>query len=234
MRTFIIGITGGVGGLLADRLLADPARDERQEVAGLVRRQAQRDDLATRGVDVTIGDLGSMGADELADAVRGSDAIVFAAGSNAGDRAATDAIDGAGLELAIEAARRAGVDRFVSLSVMPEAWRERGLPEDDEHYFAVKKRADIALVRSDLDWVILRPSLLTDDAPTGVVSLGPAEPHEQIARADVAHVLAEVLHEPRIGRRILEANRGATAIADAVRAAAEPQLAGRSKRASRA
>src|ERR671916_579599 len=50
----------------------------------------------------------------------------------------------------------------------------------------------------------------------GTVSLGPAEFHGQIARDDVAGTLAELLHEPRIGRQILELNTGATPIEEAV------------------
>ncbi|MET8771395.1 hypothetical protein [Streptomyces sp. NPDC004658] len=57
-----------------------------------------------------------------------------------------------------------------------------------------------------------------DDPGSGTVSLGPAEFHGQIAREDVAATLAELLHEPRIGRQILELNTGSTPIEDAVRA----------------
>ena len=78
--------------------------------------------------------------------------------------------------------------------------------------------ADIALSRSDLDWLILRPSLLLDDPGVGTVSLGPAELHGQIARDDVAATLAEVLHQPRVSRQILEVNAGSTPIEAAVRA----------------
>ncbi|MFE2640491.1 hypothetical protein ACFXKF_38140 [Streptomyces scopuliridis] len=48
------------------------------------------------------------------------------------------------------------------------------------------------------------------------MSLGPAELHGQIAREDVAVTLAELLHEPRIGRQILELNTGSTPIEEAV------------------
>ena len=56
------------------------------------------------------------------------------------------------------------------------------------------------LSRSDLDWLILRPSLLLDGPAAGTVSLGRAERHGQITRDDVAGTLAELLHQPRIGR----------------------------------
>lgn len=82
----------------------------------------------------------------------------------------------------------------------------------------MKKDTDIALSRGDLNWLILRPSLLLDGPGVGTVSLGPAEFHGQIARDDVAGTLAELLHDPRIGRQILEVNTGSTPIEETVRA----------------
>jgi uncharacterized protein YbjT (DUF2867 family) len=209
---FIIGITGGIGGLLARRL-----RTRGDAVHGLVRRDDQQAELATRGVSARVGDLSGMTVEQLAAAFGDVDVIVFSAGSNGGSKEVTKAVDGDGVVKAIEAAHLAGVERFVLVSVLPESWRERDLGEEAEYYFAVKKGADIALSRSDLNWLILRPSLLLDGPGTGTVSLGPAEFHGQIARDDVAATLAELLHEPRIGRQILELNTGPTPIEEAVR-----------------
>ncbi|MGN9865367.1 NAD(P)H-binding protein [Bacillus swezeyi] len=213
MDVFIIGITGNIGGLLAQKLVS-----KGDTVHGLVRRDEQRADLAAQGVNAVVGDLATMSVEALAAAFGNVDAIVFSAGSNGGKKEVTKAIDGDGVTKAIEAARRAGINRFALVSVLPESWRERNLGDEVEYYFAVKKKADIALSRSDLDWLILRPSLLVDDPGTGTVSLGPAEFHGQIARADVAETLAELLHEPRISQQILELNTGSTPIRDAVKA----------------
>jgi uncharacterized protein YbjT (DUF2867 family) len=213
VRVFIIGITGAVGGLLAEDLTA-----RGDVVSGLVRREAQRADLASRDVEARVGDIGALTTDALASLLGGVDAVVYAAGSNGGTRDVTDAVDGEGVVKALEAARLAGVTRFVLVSVLPEAWRERHLDEDQEHYFAVKKLTDVAVSMCDLDWLILRPSMLVDRAGTGRVALGPAQPHDEIARADVAATLAELLHEPRIRRQILELNAGEAPIASAVRA----------------
>jgi uncharacterized protein YbjT (DUF2867 family) len=213
VKVFILGISGAIGALLADKLSAGGT-----EVHGLVRKPAQQVNLAARGVETTLGELSTMSAAELARAASGSDAIVYTAGSNGGAREVTKAIDGDGVAKALEAARIAGVRRFVLVSVLPESWRERDNPDEVEYYFAVKKQADIAVTRSDLDWVILRPSLLVDDPALGTISLGPAEAHGEIARADVAETLTELLLEPRIRRQILELNTGTTPIREAVRA----------------
>lgn len=213
MRVFVIGISGAVGGLLAADLTG-----RGDVVSGLVRRDDQRADLAARGVEAHVGDIGTLTADRLAPVLGGADAVVYTAGSNGGSREVTDAVDGEGVVTALEAARLAGVRRFALVSVLPEAWRERDLGDDEEHYFAVKKLTDVAVSQSDLDWLVLRPSMLVDRAGTGRVALGPAQPHGEIAREDVAATLAELLHEPRIGRQILELDEGETPIAAAVRA----------------
>ena len=213
MRVFIIGVSGSVG-----RLLARNLTDRGDIVSGLVRNDDQRVELSALGADVHVGELADLTAESLAPMLSGFDAIVYAAGSNGGAREVTAAIDGEGVVAALEASRLAGVDRFALLSVLPEAGRGQHLDDDEEFYFAVKKLVDVTVSESELDWLILRPSMLVDRAGVGTVSLGPAQPHDEIAREDVAATLAELLHEPRIGRRILELNQGSTPIASAVRA----------------
>jgi uncharacterized protein YbjT (DUF2867 family) len=213
VKVFIVGISGAVGGLLAQDLSG-----RGDSVSGLVRREDQRADLARRSVEAHVGDIGVLGVHALAPLLAGCDALVYAAGSNGGRRAVTDAVDGEGVVKAIEAAWRGGVPRILLVSVLPEAWRERDLEDDEEHYFAVKKLADVTVSQSDLDWLILRPSMLVDRPGTGRVALGPAQLHGEIPREDVAATLAELLHEPRVRRQILELDEGETPIASAVRA----------------
>ena len=211
LHPLIFGATGAVGGLLAGLLV-----ERGDEVTALVRRPEQQQSLAARGIRSILGDLAALTVDDLVGAFAGRDVIVYSAGSNGGARDVTTAIDGEGVRRASEAARIAGVRRFVLVSVMPESWRERDLEDAVEYYFAVKKRAEVALTRADLDWVILRPSLLTDEPGRGRICLGPAQLHDSITRHDVAATLAEIVHQPGIRRRILEVNAGRTPIAEAV------------------
>lgn len=213
MKVFIVGLTGSVGSLLAHELIV-----RGDIVTGLVRGAEQARALESIGVEAGIGDISVIGPHALSTSLGSADAVVFTAGSNGGAREDTTAVDGRGLAVALEAARIAGVDRFISVSVLPEADRHRHLGEDEEHYFAVKKSADVAIAHSELDWVILRPSRLTDRPGSGTVSLSAAEEHGEISRQDVATTLAELLHEPRIRRRILELDRGSSPISEAVSA----------------
>jgi uncharacterized protein YbjT (DUF2867 family) len=217
VHVFIIGISGAIGGLVAERL-----RVRGDQVSGLVRSRQQERRLSDAGIRAHVGDVSTLIADDLIPLLDGVDVIVFTAGSNGGARAVTDAIDSTAVEMSLVAAESAGLRRFVLVSVFPEAWRERTLSDDEEHYFAVKKAVDVRVSRSSVEWLVLRPSLLTDEAGSGRVTLGPAADHEEIPREDVADVLVELLHQPSINRRILELTRGETPFAEAVRA----QLAG--------
>jgi uncharacterized protein YbjT (DUF2867 family) len=160
-----------------------------------------------------------MSVDELAEALRGFDAVVFAAGAGGKNGPeATDQVDGDGPAKLAASAKLAGIRRFVLVSVFPEAWRERHMDRDFEHYMVAKKRAETQLVLTDLDWVILRPSALTNDPGTGQVDLGLAKVHEEVRRDDVAATVVEVLRQPDVNRIILEVTGGSIPIEEAVTA----------------
>ena len=212
MRIFITGVTGRTG-LRTARVLSDRG----DQVVGLLRRPEQSTALAAFGALGVPGDLAAMGERQLAEAMAGADALVYAAGSGESDNdAATDAIDGAGVVTAIAAAKLAGIRRFLLISVFPEAGRGKNLGDSFEHYITVKKRADMALAESGLDWIILRPGTLTDQPGTGLIHLGPAVTYGEVRRDDVAMTTAELLHASAISRRVLEVTGGATPIAEAV------------------
>jgi len=212
VKIFIVGISGETGFRLACLL-----KRRGDEVDGLYRRVEQGEKLRSIGVAGTHGDLVRMDETKLADHFSGSDVIVFAAGAGDADSdAMIDAVDGDGVTKSIAAARRAGVERFVLVSVFPEAGRQQGWGESFEHYIAVKKRADVELSRTELDWVIIRPSSLNNETGVGTVSLGPAEFHTDISRDDVAATIAQLIHTPALRRKILELTEGATPIETAV------------------
>lgn len=212
MKIFIVGISGETGLRLA-RLL----KNRGDQVDGLYRRIAQGKILGSSGIAGTLGDLRQIEASQLAAHVQGSDVIVFAAGAGDADSdAMIDAIDGEGVSKSIEAARQAGVKRLILVSVFPEAGRHENWGESFEHYIAVKKQAEVALSESGLDWIILRPSSLTNETGLGTISLGPAQFHTKIRRDDVAATIAELIHTPALRRKILELTEGTKPIDRAV------------------
>lgn len=158
-------------------------------------------DLEEDGVEAVLLDMEAASLDEVADVVSGADAVVFAAGAgpNSGP-ARKETVDKGSAILLSKAAQQAGVRRYVMVSSMGTDQID---PESDDvfaRYLRAKKAADDDLKARDLDWTIVHPGRLIDDPPTGRVQVGALEPGE-VTRADVAAVLAAVLHaEETIGK----------------------------------
>jgi uncharacterized protein YbjT (DUF2867 family) len=198
MNVVIAGGHGKVARRLARLLVA-----RGDTVFGLIRKREHVDDVRADGSEPVLIDLEAAGPEEVAEAIKGADAVVFAAGAGPGsgpERKLTVDRDGA-IKL-LEAARSAGVPRYVMISsVGAES------PPDDDDVFSVylraKAEADAALMASDRDWTIVRPGFLTDDPGTGRVRIQTEPIREQVPRDDVAAVLATVLHEPRSARLIV-------------------------------
>jgi len=163
-----------------------------------------------------VGDIVNMTKSDFTEAARGAEVIVFSAGAAGSGVDRTTAIDGDGAINAMSAATELGIRRFILVSAFPEAGRRGERREWFEHYMAEKKRADIALATSTLDWVILRPGTLTDDEGNGLVTLGPAIQSGPVARGNVAKTIKEIIGRPEIKKRILELTDGETPIAEAL------------------
>lgn len=200
---FIVGAAGKVG-----RHLVKQLADKQDRVLALHRRAEQGTELSDLGATPVTGDLTATDVNTLAGQMRGSDAVVFTAGAGGAGIEVTNAIDGRGLELAVDAARQAGVRRFLLVSAFPEAGRNKGMGEGFENYMTVKKRADVYLAATDLDWVILRPGTLSDAPGTGRVTAGPAIAYGDIPRADVAATLVALVEHPQVRRTIIELTEG--------------------------
>ena len=212
-HVFIIGATGGVGQRLIPMLL-----DRGHRVSGLHRKPEQADDLRAAGATPVAGDLMEMDEAAMTEALKGVDAVVFSAGAAGSGQDRATVIDGDGPIKVLAAARANGIRRLLVVSVFPDAGRTKDLGEGFEHYMTQKKRADVAIAQSDLDWVLLRPGTLKDDEGDGRVTLGRAVAYGDVARGHVAGVLAALIDMPDLRQEVLELTDGDTAIPQAVAA----------------
>ena len=191
-----IAIVGGHGQVA--RQLIHVLRRADHDAVALVRNEEYRAELEERGAEVRMLDIERDDVDAFATAFDGCAAVVFAAGGGPdGNIERKRTVDLEGSLKSIEAARKAGIDRFVQVSAIGV---DDPLPEDTgdvwRAYVEAKRDADAALRASDLAWTIIRPGRLTDDPATGRVSLGPEVTRGDVTRADVAAVLAAVLDAP--------------------------------------
>lgn len=216
MRVVIAGGHGKIA-LRLERLLTLRGDD----AVGIIRFPEQAADLADQGAAAAVLDLEHTDAATLAGELDGADAVVFAAGAGAGSGVARkDTVDRAAAELLAGAATMAGVRRYLLISSMGAA--SEPPPETDEvfaAYLRAKSASEQALMRSGLDWTILRPGRLTDGPGTGMVRLGLSVPSGSVSREDVATVLLALLDAPATAGATLELVEGDVPIPEAVAAA---------------
>jgi uncharacterized protein YbjT (DUF2867 family) len=208
-----IAIAGGHGkiALILARLLSDRG----EEVRSLIRKPDHEHDIREAGAEPVLCDLEAVGADELAEAVRGADAVVFAAGAGPGSGPERkETVDYGGAVKLIEAARADGIARYLMISSMGADPNAEG--DGFAVYLRAKGRADEALRSSGLDHTIVRPGRLTDDPGTGKVQIGEHVERGEVPRADVAAVLAACLGAPNTIGRAFELVAGETPIGEAV------------------
>jgi uncharacterized protein YbjT (DUF2867 family) len=212
MDVVIAGGHGKIGLLLGEMLV-----ERGDAVRGLIRKSEQAEDLSRAGIKAVLCDLESAG--DVAAVVRGADAIVFAAGAGSGSGSERKwTMDFGGAVKLIEAAEAEGVGRYAIVSAMGAA---EPPPEGGDvfgEYLRAKAEADRALAASSLDFTIVRPGGLTDDALTGRVEVAPRLKRGEISRADVAAVLAAVLRADNTIGKSFDLIAGETAIAAAVAA----------------
>jgi nucleoside-diphosphate-sugar epimerase len=200
-----LAITGGTG-FVGTRLI-EQALAAGYQVRALTRRAQQ----PREGVAWIAGALDD--ATALADLVAGADAVIHVAGVvNAADRAGFSAGNIAGTQAVGDAARTAGVRRFVHVSSL--AAREPQLSA----YGWSKRGAEEVVAASGLDWTMVRPTAVFGPgdmemremfrvAKLGLALLPPPGKLAVIHVDDLVRLLlALVAHNP--GRVIYEADDG--------------------------
>ncbi|MBM3667665.1 MAG: SDR family oxidoreductase [Actinobacteria bacterium] len=206
-------VVGGHGKIALKLLALLAERGDRAR--GVIRDPAQAPDLEAVGTEAVVCDIER---EELTDAVKGVDAVVFAAGAGPGsgtERKRT--VDYGGAVKLIEAAKANAVARYVMVSSI-------GAHDPDSAsgtfraYLQAKADADRELADSGLDYTIVRPGMLSDDAGTGLVDLSTELGRRSaVPREDVAAVLAEALLVPGTVGKTFECFGGEIPVAEAVR-----------------
>jgi len=210
-----IAIAGGHGqiALILSRILADAGH----EPVGIVRNPDHVADVEKAGAAALVLDLESTDAATLASHLPGVDALVFAAGGgpNSGaDRKLT--VDRDAAVLVADAAELAGVRRLLVVSAMSADDFDPDSEDVFQIYLRAKSEADAAIRARELEWTIIRPGGLTNDAPLGTVNISQSVERGTIPRADVAALLAVLLETGRGVRDQFEVISGATPVADAL------------------
>lgn len=174
----------------------------------MVRKEEQLQEFKNRGIDAVLADLEG----EVIHALNNIDKVVFAAGSG-GKKVV--AVDQEGAKKLVDAARNSKVKKFVMLSSMgaenPEA------ADEIKAYLKAKHNADEYLKDSGLNYTVVRPGSLNNDAGSGKIRLQSRfEEQGEISRDDVAQTLVRTLHDDVANKETFEILSGDTLIGKAL------------------
>lgn len=204
MNVLVIGANGQVG-----RNIVKELAESSHNAVAMVRKEEQKEKMQELGADrVVLGDL----EEDFSDAFDGVDAVIFAAGSGPKTGAEkTLTIDLWGSVKAAKYAEDKGVKRFVQLGSVGSDNPDAG-GEEMKPYLVAKRTADEILQATKLDYTIVRPGALSDEEKTGKIEVS-AEGFKSlegrsIPRADVAHVLVDVLERHNTYGKVFEILQG--------------------------
>jgi len=211
MKVFVVGANGQIGKQLTERL----NENENHTVLAMVRKEEQQKEFENKGIETVYANLEGT-VEELQKALSGCDAIVFTAGSGGSTGSdKTLLIDLDGAVKTMEAAEKAGIERFIMVSALQannrENWNENLKP-----YYVAKHYADKMLVQSNLNYTIIRPGGLLNEKGTGKITAGDKVPRATIPREDVATTVIEALENPNTYHKSFDIVSGEDTISDAL------------------
>lgn len=198
MKVLVVGSNGQIGKHVVS-LLQD---SNNFEAKAMIRKQEQVSYFEDLGAETALVDLEGE-IENIAKAAEGVDAVVFTAGSGGHTgKDKTVMIDLDGAVKTVEAAKQAGVKRFVMISSFDT--RRKAIQEANESfapYVAAKHYADEWLKNTDLDYTIIHPGYLTNDEGNGEVTFGTDVEAGKVPREDIARtIIASLENDSTVGK----------------------------------
>ncbi|WP_202079840.1 SDR family oxidoreductase [Caldalkalibacillus salinus] len=210
MNVLVAGANGHTGRIIVQLLGKAP----NHEAFAMIRDESQADESKALGAKETIvADL----EQDLSHAVKGMDAVIFAAGSGSKTGPEkTIAVDQEGAKRLVDAAKQENIERFVMLSTYGADNPQGPIA----NYLEAKGVADRYLQESGLAYTIVRPGPLSFDDPAGTVTIGEGLQDVRdhpVSRADVAHIIVSCLDLAQARNKVFEIIGGDDPIEDALK-----------------
>ncbi|WP_349930795.1 SDR family oxidoreductase [Glutamicibacter mishrai] len=222
-RVVLIGGHGKVALLAAPKLVARGFA-----VDSLIRNPEHSAEISATGATPVVLDIENAGVEQLAEAFSGAHSIVFSAGAGGGNKERTRAVDFDAAVRSMEAAKQAGVSRFVMVSYSRALVDVDNLDPENSFYTYAKAKhdADAVLRETDLDYTILGPGALTLDPASKKITIAdetgnidgkaPEAENGKVSRENVAEVITHVVDTEAAQRSTVNFYDGSTAIAEAI------------------
>ncbi|MCD8510549.1 MAG: SDR family oxidoreductase [Bacillus sp. (in: Bacteria)] len=215
MKVLVVGANGQIGKQLVTFLQTNDGLTAK----AMIRKVEQSSDFEEIGAETVVVDLEGE-IEHIAKAAKDVDAIVFTAGSGPHTgKDKTIMVDLDGAVKTIEAAKKAGVNRFIMISSYDTS-REaiQSAPPSFAPYVAAKHYADDWLRRTDLDYTIIHPGGLTNEKGTGQIQAAEEVERGEIPREDVASVIVACLENDKTIGKEFQIVSGITPIKNAIAA----------------
>ncbi|CAI4049622.1 hypothetical protein SUVZ_13G2250 [Saccharomyces uvarum] len=200
LKVAVVGANGKVGRLLLTQLKNNSSFSTPLAIVRTQEQVAHFKNIV--GVDAVLTDIENASVNEIVDAIKGYDAVVFSAGAGGKGVERIFTVDLDGCIKVAEACENAGVKRFIVVSAFKAEdrdfwWNLKGL----RSYYIAKRSADREVRRSNLDYTILQPGSLELNEGTGLFQ--PLDKLEEKAsafysvnREDVASFITQSLLHP--------------------------------------
>lgn len=197
MKLAVFGATGGTGQEVIKQALT------RGHTVTAFVRDRERLPIKDAYLQVIIGD--ALDRQSVFNAVSGQDAVVVTLGSR--DRGKRD-VRAQGTANVIEAMGAQDIKRLVVVSAAGTGDSYRQLPFFLKilvktllrNTYADHEQQEAFVQESNLEWVIVRPAMLSDGPPTGEYHIGTADadlPGGQVSRADLADFILQQFEDDR-------------------------------------
>lgn len=209
MNILVIGASGRVGQKLTEQLL-----DAGHKVTGTAR---DKDTLFENNNYTQLDlDLSASNKDIEAQITEDFDAVYFTAGSGGKD---VLAVDLHGAVKTMQMAEVKGISRYIMLSAVysldTSKWDAPSVQALSDYYIAKHYADDFLIHRTNLDYTIVQPGALTEEAPTHEIDINSDEAGSNTI-SDVAETLAGVLTAENTYKQVFAMQNGKTPIKQAI------------------
>lgn len=203
MKLAVFGATGGTGILVVEQAL-----ERGHQVTAMARRPEA---ITIRDPKLTVRKTDTTSASDLDAAVAGHDAVISTLGPNKMFMATTDVYSGASVNI-VRAMERQGIKRLVAIT-------SAGTEDADPGFFIVyrlvikptlqriyddAKIFEEAVMKTNLDWTIVRPGRITDGKKGSGYTVSPRFLPESktlgISRADLAGFIVDEVEQGKFIR----------------------------------
>ncbi|WP_313111032.1 SDR family oxidoreductase [Aequorivita sediminis] len=201
-------LVAGANGTTGKKIISILKQSNKYEPFAMVRKQEQVDSFEKDSVKTILADL----EQDVSGTTKGMDRVIFAAGSGGKN---VKGVDQEGAKKLMDASKKDGIKKFVMLSSMgadnPEVSSEL------KDYLKAKQNADQHLMNSGLEYSIVRPGALNNEAGKGKIVLeNKLNQQGEISRQDVAETLVGSLESSVARNKTFEILQGDTQIKSAL------------------